>query len=179
MDVDWRALFELSGSPWELVIRGSAVYGFLFLLFRIFLRRDVGSIGVADVLLIVLIADASQNAMAGEYRSITDGMLLVATIVGWNVLIDWVAFRFETVRRLLEPSPLVLVRDGRILHRNLRREFMSVEDLRGKLREHGIDDLAQVRSARLESDGEVSVIQRPRRAPRATPTRGAHRPAAR
>lgn len=179
MDVDWGALFELSVPPLELVIRGSAVYGFLFVLFRIVLRRDVGAIGVADVLLVVLIADAAQNAMAGEYRSITDGLVLVSTIIGWNVLIDWLAFRFRRVRRILEPSPLVLVRDGRIVHRNLRREFMSVDDLLGKLREHGVDDVRHVRAAQLESDGEMSVIRRSQRKRDSAEPGRAHRTAAR
>ena len=173
MDVDWRALFALGVSPLELVIRGSAVYWFLFLVFRVALRRDVGAIGVADVLLVVLIADAAQNAMAGEYRSITDGAVLVSTIIGWNLVIDWLAYRFKPLRRILEPAPLPLVRDGRILRGNLRRELMSVDDLLGKLREHGVDDVAQVRAAHLESDGEMSVIRRDARGTR--PRRRGHR----
>jgi uncharacterized membrane protein YcaP (DUF421 family) len=160
MSVDWQALFAFSVSPLELVVRGTAIYWFLFILFRIVLRRDVGAIAVADVLLLVLVADAAQNAMAGEYRSISDGFVLVATIVSWNVLIDWLAFRFPRVRRLVEPPELLLVRDGRILHRNLRREFMTVADLRAKLREHGVDDVREVRAAYMEGDGEVSVITR-------------------
>jgi uncharacterized membrane protein YcaP (DUF421 family) len=79
------------------------------------------------------------------------------------------------VRALLEPAPLLLVRDGRILHRNLRRELMSVEDLLGKLREHGVDDVAQVRAARLESDGEMSVVRRRGAAPDAPPRRARRR----
>jgi uncharacterized membrane protein YcaP (DUF421 family) len=160
MSVDWHALFVFSVPPLELVIRGSAIYWFLLVLFRVVLRRDVGAIGVADVLLLVLVADAAQNAMAGEYRSISDGLVLVSTIVGWNVLVDWLVYRFAAVRRLLEAPALILVRDGRILHRNLRREFLTVEELRGKLREHGVDDIDQVRAAYMESDGEVSVITR-------------------
>ena len=171
MDVDWRALFAITVPPLELVIRGSAVYWFLFLVFRVILRRDVGAIGVADVLLVVLIADAAQNAMAGEYRSISDGAVLVSTIIGWNVLIDWFAYRSARVRRLLEPRPLPLVRDGRILHRNLRRELMSTEDLLGKLRENGVADPREVRSAHLESDGAISVVRRAERAARARPRR--------
>ena len=84
MDVDWHALFAFSVPPLELIVRGSAIYWFLFLLFRLVLRRDIGAIGVADVLLLVLVADAAQNAMAGEYRSISDGILLVSTIIGWQ-----------------------------------------------------------------------------------------------
>jgi uncharacterized membrane protein YcaP (DUF421 family) len=164
MEVDWRALFELGMSPLELVIRGSAVYWFLFLVFRVFLRRDMGAIGVADILVIVLIADAAQNAMAGEYRSITAGAVLVSTIIGWNLLIDWLAFRFSRIRAILEPRPLPLVRDGHILTANLRRELMAVDELLGKLRQHGVDDVAEVRSAHLESDGKMSVVKRTGRA---------------
>jgi uncharacterized membrane protein YcaP (DUF421 family) len=175
MDVDWRSLFELGTPVLELVVRGTVIYWFLFLAFRFLLRRDMGAIGVADVLLVVLVADAAQNAMAGEYRTITDGIVLVSTIIGWNLAIDWLAFRSERVRALLEPAPLLLVRDGRILHRNLRRELMSVEDLLGKLREHGVDDVAQVRAARLESDGEMSVVRRRGAAPDAPPRRARRR----
>jgi uncharacterized membrane protein YcaP (DUF421 family) len=156
---DWSALFQFGPHPLQLVVRGTAVYWGLFLLFRFVLRRDTGSLGIADILLLVLIADASQNAMAGEYRSITDGFILVGTIVFWNALLDWAAYRSPRLARLLEPPPLVLVHHGRLHRGNLRREFLSPEDLQGKLREKGIDDLSQVKRAVMESNGEVSVIR--------------------
>ena len=158
MTLDWQALFSFGVAPLELVVRGTAIYWFLFAIFRVVLRRDVGAIGVADVLLLVLVADAAQNAMAGEYRTITDGIVLVSTIIGWNVAIDWLAFRFPQARRLLEPAALPLVRNGVVLHRNLRREYITLDELRAKLREHGVADLAEVKAARLESDGEISVL---------------------
>jgi uncharacterized membrane protein YcaP (DUF421 family) len=160
MDIDWHSLFAFSVAPLELLIRGSAVYWFLFLVFRLVLRRDVGAIGIADVLLLVLVADAAQNAMAGEYRSISDGFILVGTIIGWNVVLDWVSFRSPALRRLLQPPELALIRNGRIFHRNLRRELMTPEDLQAKLREQGIEDVRQVRAAYMESDGQVTVIPR-------------------
>ena len=83
---------------------------FFFLLFRFVLRRDVGSIAIADILLLVLIADASQNAMAGGYTTVAEGCVLVATIAGWNYLLDWASYRFRVVRRLVEAPPLPLVR---------------------------------------------------------------------
>lgn len=156
--MDWTSLFGLSVSPLELFVRGSAIYWFLFLILRIVLRRDVGAIGAADVLLIVLIADASQNAMAGEYKSITDGFILIATIVGWNYLINWAAFHSPRIAALLEAPPLLLVQHGRILHRNMRKELITTEELMSKLREHGIEKVDRVKAARLESSGEVSVI---------------------
>ena len=152
-------LFELTVSPWELMLRGTLVYWFLFAVFRFVLRRDVGSVGIADVLLLVLIADASQNAMAGGYESVSDGAVLVGTIVGWNYLLDWAHFHFEPVRRFVEAPPLLLVRDGRLLHRNMRREFVTADELKSQLRAHGIEDIAEVKRAYMEGDGQISVIR--------------------
>lgn len=154
------ALLRFEMNPWELVLRGTLMFWFLFLLFRFVLRRDVGSIAIADVLLLVLIADASQNAMAGGYQSVPEGMLLVATIAGWNYALDWACFRWRGLRRIIEPPALVLVRDGRLNRRNLRREMVTMEELLAKLREHGLEHLADVKVARMESDGEITVIAR-------------------
>jgi uncharacterized membrane protein YcaP (DUF421 family) len=162
------ALFGFTVEPLELIVRGTCVFWFLFLVFRFVLRRGVGAIGIADILVIVLIADASQNAMAGEYRSISDGLVLISTIVGWNFLVDWAAYRSARVARILEPPPILLVHHGRVLHRNLRSEFLSPDELMGKLREKGVESIAQVRFARLESDGEISVT-RTDSAPESTP----------
>jgi uncharacterized membrane protein YcaP (DUF421 family) len=156
---DLGALFEISVDPAELVLRGTAMYWFLFLLLRFVLRRDIGSIGLADVLLLVVIADAAQNAMSGGYESVTDGMILVGTIAGWNWLLDVLAYRFAAVRRVLEARPLPLVRNGKLMRRNMRREYITAEELMAKLREHGIDRLEAVKAATMESDGEISVIQ--------------------
>ena len=153
-------LFAITVPPWELILRGTLMYWFLFLVFRFVMRRDVGAIGVADVLLLVLIADASQNAMSGGYESVTDGAILVATIVGWNWLLDWAAFRFPVVRRLAEAPPLRLVHHGRVMRANLRRELMTLEELQSKLREQGITDLADVKLAYMEPDGQISVVKR-------------------
>lgn len=156
---DLASLFELSLNPLELVARGTAMYWFLFLVFRFVLRRDVGSIAIADILLLVLIADASQNAMSGGYETVADGVVLVATIVGWNWLFDWLAFHFAWVRRLLAAKPLTLVLDGKVDRRAMRKEMISQEELMATLREQGIDKLEQVKRATMESDGEISVVK--------------------
>ncbi|WP_443303336.1 hypothetical protein [Variovorax sp. CCNWLW186] len=87
----------------EMVIRGSAIYWFLLIVFRFVLRRDVGSMSMADLLFIVLVADASSNAMQGEYRSVTNGVTLLATLIGWNYLLDLLGYRYEWVARVLAP----------------------------------------------------------------------------
>lgn len=156
--MNWSELFGFGVAPWELILRGTLIYWFLFLTFRVILRRDTGTIGMADVLLLVLIADAAQNAMAGGYQSVSEGVVLVLTLIFWNVAIDYCAYRFPALRPLVEAPPLMLVERGRILHRNLRREFMSVDELMAKLREHGVDDVQRVKYALMESDGTVNVV---------------------
>ncbi len=156
-----HSVFDLTVPVWELVLRGSATYWFLFAIFRFVMHRDVGSLAIADVLLLVVIADAAQNAMSGGYESLTDGALLVSTIVFWNYLLDWAAYRFEFVRKLAEPPPLLLISRGRLVPRNLRKEFLTKDDVMSKLRAHGIDDLAVVKAAYMEGDGEVTVVRFP------------------
>ena len=158
--MDWQELFGLTVSPLALIVRGTAMYWFLFVLFRLVVRRRVGAVGMSDMLLLVIIADAAQNAMSGGYQSITDGCILVATIVGWNVVVDWLVYRSQAMQRLLEPSPLLLVDRGRVLRRHLRMEFVTEEELRAKLRERGVSDYAEVDKAYMESDGQVSVIRK-------------------
>lgn len=156
---DFVSLFAITVNPLELVLRGTVVYWFLFLLFRFVLRRDVGSLGIADVLVLVLIADASQNAMAGGYESITDGCILVATIAAWNYALDWASFHFPRIRKFVEPAPLLLVKKGRLLRRNMRAELITPDELWAKLRQRGVKDLSEVEAAYIESDGEISVLK--------------------
>jgi uncharacterized membrane protein YcaP (DUF421 family) len=153
-------LFRFDVSPWEMVVRGTTMYWFLFVLFRFVLRRDVGSLAIADVLLVVLIADAAQNAMSGTYNSVPSGIVLVATIAGWNYLLDWASYHSDRVRRFVEPPPLRLMRDGQVLRGNLRREMITIDELRAKLRQQGIDQLSEVKSAYMESDGEISAVRK-------------------
>jgi uncharacterized membrane protein YcaP (DUF421 family) len=135
------------------------MYWFLFLLFRFVLRRDVGSLGIADILLLVIVADAAQNAISGEYKTVSEGMIVVGTIVGWNLLLDGLAYRFALVDRFATPRSLPIVRHGRSLRANMARQLITPEELMTKLREQGIEHLSQVRSARLEPDGQISVIR--------------------
>jgi uncharacterized membrane protein YcaP (DUF421 family) len=81
--IQWDRLLTLTVSPVELFIRGTVVYLFVFVLMRV-LRREPGTVGIADLLMVVLIADASQNAMSADYQSVTDGLILASTIMFWN-----------------------------------------------------------------------------------------------
>ena len=125
MNVPWDTIFVPSGSLVELVIRGTLTYFVLLVLLRVLVRRNVGGYSITDLLLIVLIADAAQNGMAGDYQSLPEGAVLCATMVAWSYFLDWLAFRSRFVRSLLEPPPLPLIRNGRMQRRHLRQELHS------------------------------------------------------
>jgi len=160
LSFDWSAIFGISVPPLELVVRGTAMYLFLFVLFRVVIKRRIGSVGMADILVLVIIADAAQNGMAGEYRSVTEAFVLVGTIVGWNMAIDWATYRFRPLQRVLEPPPLLLIDKGRVMWRHLRHEFVSESELRSKLREHGVADPGEVDKAYMEPDGQITVLKK-------------------
>ena len=151
--------FHLSVPLVEIILRGSVVFWFLFLIFRLSLRRDMGNVGVGDFLFVVIVADASQNAMTGEAKSIADGLVLISVLVFWNVLIDWLGYHYRWIKKLVEPPPLILVRKGVLQTRAMRKEFISRDEIEAKLREEGIEHLSQVKQLQLEADGQLSIIQ--------------------
>lgn len=159
--VDWKGLFTFDIPVAEIVVRGSVIFLALFLMLRVILKRQAGTIGISDLLVIVLIADAAQNGMAGAYQSLPSGLLLVGVLIFWNYTLEWLAFTFPRFDRLLAPPPLPLVRNGRIIPENMRKEFITRDDLMSQLRLQGVDALDKVRLACLEGDGKLSVITRP------------------
>lgn len=155
--VDWQAVFVPHESPLEILIRGTLMFWGMYILLRVF-RRQSGSVGIADLLVIVIIADAAQNGMAGDSRSVTEALLLILTIVLWDWVIDWLGFRSAFFSRILEPQGLLLVKNGRKITRNLESERISDEDLMSQLRQQGVEHLADVKQVILESNGHFSVI---------------------
>jgi uncharacterized membrane protein YcaP (DUF421 family) len=160
LQVDFKSVFVPSLHLAEVVLRGTLVYLFLFVIFRV-LRREAGAVGIADLLVVVLIADAAQNAMASEYKSITEGAVLIITIAAWDYLLNWIAYRFPAIHRLVTPAPLPLVKDGRVIKKHLSQELITEEELLSQLRQQGVQNLGEVKRCYLEGDGHFSVIANP------------------
>jgi len=142
----------------EIILRGTIVFWFLFLIFRFILRRSMGDVGISDFLFVSIMADASQNAMSGDAKSIADGLALLSVLVVWNVLIDWLGYNSAWISKLMAAPPIMLVRNGVLQTRAMRREFITRADIMTKLREEGIDQLADVKRMQLETDGQISVV---------------------
>jgi uncharacterized membrane protein YcaP (DUF421 family) len=159
-DTDWSQVLAFTVSPLELFVRGTLSFFFLFAMFRFIVRRDTGTLGPSDLLVLVIIADAAQNAMAGDYQSVPDGFVLIATIIGWSYVLNWLSFRYRLIRRVMLPRPLCIVKDGVKQDTALRQELIADEELAEILREHGIADIREVHRAYLEPDGQATVIRR-------------------
>lgn len=156
--MDWTRILLPDTPLLEIFVRGSVMYLILFWLLRFALKRVAGTVGMADLLMIVLVADAAQNGLADNYSSIADGVMLVGTIVFWNYTLDWPGYRFPKFQRFVHPPPLPLVRNGQLLRRNKRRELISEDELWTQLREQGVAELRDVKIANMEGDGRISVI---------------------
>ena len=167
-EIDWTKIFIPDTPVVEILLRGTLVYLALFLLLRLFLKRQSAAMGITDMLVVVLIADAAQNALAGSYTSIPDGVLLVTTILFWSYALDWLGFWFPRLQGFLRPAALPLIEDGRLLRRNMRQELITMDELLSLLRQQGVEDPSEVKSACMEGDGRISIVPgdaRPRVAP--------------
>ena len=159
INIDWAGLFIPDTPLLEIFIRGSVMYLVLFVLLRVVLKRQAGAVSMTDLLVIVLIADAAQNAMADDYKSLPDGILLVATLIFWSWALEWLGYHWPLFEKWVHPAPLPLIKNGRMHLKNMRHELITRQELMSQLREQGIDDATQVKQACLEGDGQISVVK--------------------
>jgi uncharacterized membrane protein YcaP (DUF421 family) len=155
---EWKEVFSLDLSLLEIVVRGSLIYLGLLLILRLIAKREAGTMGIADLLAVVLIADAASGGLTGDSTSLLDGILLGGTVIFWSHTLDRLAYHYKPIHKLLHPETRILVKNGRMIHRNLRRELITEDELMGNLREKGISDLGQVKEAYIEGEGNISVI---------------------
>jgi uncharacterized membrane protein YcaP (DUF421 family) len=158
--IEWGELVIPTHSLAEIVLRGTVMYLSLFVILRFVMLRQSSTIGIADILVIVVIADAAQNGFAKEYKSITEGVVLVLTIVLWDICLNWLSYRFKIFERLLAPPPLPLIENGRMNRRNMRKELITEEELRSQLRQQGATEFQEIKLASLEANGEISVVKK-------------------
>ncbi|MBV9388067.1 MAG: DUF421 domain-containing protein [Chroococcidiopsidaceae cyanobacterium CP_BM_ER_R8_30] len=158
--IDWQQFFLPQISIIELVLRGSLVYLMLLGILRFLPSRQVGGLGISDLLVIVLVATAVQDAMATKDSSIIGGLILATTIVCWSYLFTWLSHKFPAWQRFLSPPPLLLVKDGEILQQNMQRGLISKRELMSQLRQQGVHSLNKVKKAYIEGDGRISIFTR-------------------
>jgi len=151
-------LFDLDINALEIIARTVIIYGALLVALRVAGKRELGQMTPFDLVVLLLISEAVQNAIIGGDLSLTGGLIAAGTLIGANYGIAKARDRLHWVRTLVEGSPTELVRDGKLLRENMRKENVELEELMMEIREHGLADLKEVRLAVLETDGSISVV---------------------
>ena len=157
---DWAALFDPNTPALSLVVRASVVYVGLFVMLRLFTFRHAGQMGVADLLLITLIASAVQDGMAQNAHTITSGLILAATIFSWSWFLDWLSARVPMLAWITQTEPRRIVREGRMDKTAMRADLVTEGDLMAQIRKAGVDDLHSIKNAYVEGDGTITITFR-------------------
>jgi len=143
----------------DLVIRGVAVYLFLLLVFRVSGKRSLRNATTFDFVLLLIVAETTQQALVGDDASVTGAFLLIVVLVGTDILLSLVKRWSPRIDRLLEGQPLVIVRNGVPLRTRMHIERVDEEDILSAAREtRGLDSLDQIQRAVLERNGGISII---------------------
>lgn len=155
---DWVGMFVPSVSILESFLRGTATYFAILVLFRVVLKRQAGGIALPDLMLVVLVSECVSNALTAQATSITNGLVAVFALLFWSYAIDWLSYHQKWLQRVLEPPAIELIRDGKKVEMNLKREQITDEELAEQLRQSGVEEVSRVKLAMMESSGCVSVI---------------------
>lgn len=154
---DWLDVFAPEIPLLELLARGSALYFGVLFLVRLMPRRTGGELARMDLIFVLLIAEAAAHAL-GDYSSVADGIVMIITLMAWNWLINDLSYRVPAIERLVSAPPTQLIRDGKLLRRNSRSEYLTEEELMTHLRKEGLDAFEKVKSAYIEGDGRITII---------------------
>jgi uncharacterized membrane protein YcaP (DUF421 family) len=154
LPADWSRVLAPQTPLLELVARGSILYLAILAVMRVSPRRAFNETATMDLIFMLLLAEAAARAL-GDYTSVADGLVVILTVVGWNRLTNFASDRVPFLERLMSSPPLQVIRDGRLLRRNMRREYLTEHELMGLLREQGVEDAASVKAAFVEGDGSI------------------------
>jgi len=151
-------MFSLDISGWSIVLRTAIVYVALLLGLRLAGKREMGQMTPFDLVVILLIANAVQNAMVGPDTSVTGGLIAAGVLIVGNYGVAQARERLPWFRRAVEGTPTLLINDGKLVAEHLRREGLDEDEVLMAIREHGVADVKDVRMAVLETDGSISIV---------------------
>lgn len=153
-------MFAVAIPVWEILIRTAVVYLVIFAGLRLLGKRELGQMTVLDLVAILLVANAVQNAMVGPDVSLAGGVIAGLTLLAINASLSALRLRGGLWGRLLEGTPTVLVEDGEFIPPHLRKEGLERSEVEMAMREHGIASVRDVKLAVLETDGSISIVPR-------------------
>ena len=151
-------MWTLTIPAWDIVLRTVVIYLVILIGLRLAGKREIGQMTVFDLVVLLLIANAVQNAMVGPDTSLAGGILAAVVLLVLNAAVARLRLRWPRLRRIVEGSPTLLVLHGEVIPDHLQREGLDQETLEAALREHGVADVSDVEMAVLEIDGSISVV---------------------
>jgi uncharacterized membrane protein YcaP (DUF421 family) len=144
----------------DIAVRTIFLFFFVYLLMRVLGRRELSSLEPFDLILLVVLGDAIQQGLTQDDYSVTGAMIVISTIGTLAALVSYLNFRVPWVRRVLDGRPIVLLQDGKVIERNMKRERITVDELAEEARGQQISSLEDVRWAVFEPSGKISFIMR-------------------
>ncbi len=151
-------LGQLSIPAWELAVRSAVIYLALLIGLRLFGKREVGQFTLFDLVMELLVANAVQPAMTGPDSSLFGGLIIIVVLLVLNWGVGMLRLRVPRLRGVLEGHPTVIAQEGQWLPEALRREGVDQEEAEAAMREHGVEDIKDVKLAVLETDGSISIV---------------------
>ena len=143
----------------DSVLRGAIIFVFLLVLFRLTGKRTLSSVTPFDLVLLLIISEAAQNALTRQDYSLTNSLLVIITIVALDILLSFFKQRWHKAEQLLDGVPLLIVERGRLLEERMHKSRVDKEDVLAAARQHqGLERLEQIKYAVLEVNGQISII---------------------
>jgi uncharacterized membrane protein YcaP (DUF421 family) len=142
----------------DLVLRAGAVYVFIVVAIKLFGKKELSQLSVVDLVFILLISNAVQNAMVGPNTSLLGGLVAASTLFVINYVLKKLIFRFKPIEKFIEGEPIMLIYEGKIQQQNVEQAGFTMQELQAAVREHGVDSIKKVNLAMLEVDGNISVL---------------------
>lgn len=155
---DWGKIFMPEMPVSETALRGFLLYFFILFVLRILPRRTTGELGAMDLVFILLLTEAASHSL-GDFTSVGDGIIMLLVFIGCNYGINQLSYHFPFVQKIFEHEPVQIIRNGKLLYRNMRKELLTKDELMTNLRENGIENLSDVKKAFVESEGNISFVK--------------------
>ena len=153
-------MWNMSLPWWEFVLRGIIVYFFLIALLRMTGKRQIGQMAPFDLVLLLVLSNAVQNAMNGGDNSVVGGMISAVSLVATNWVVGLLTYKEKRLEELVEGRPEVLIHNGKLFATALQHTKITHHELMTALRAGGCTSVEEVHTAMLETDGSISVVPR-------------------
>jgi uncharacterized membrane protein YcaP (DUF421 family) len=142
----------------EIVVRSVIIYLFIIIAIRISGKKELAQLSVIDLVFILLISNAVQNAMVGSDSSLIGGIIAAGSLFFVNIILKFITYRYKKAKGLIEGDPVLLIHNGKLVKKNLDKEKIPVDELEAAVREHGVEKIEEVNLAVMENDGNISII---------------------